>query len=141
MNRDDALRRIRALRKLTIDEGASPAEAETAARLARQIGERFSIEPGIERFSAEPPSTSSSAAWDYWRWLLSEFHIEARRFCNRAFGKIGTDKQVVINLCTGEWQVQRVFLTGCETIAQKRGLDALRSYLHGNAPRSYSLHA
>jgi hypothetical protein len=54
-------------------------------------------------------------------------------------GKIGVDRQIVINLGSGESQVQRIFADGRETIARQRGLETLRSYLRRNAPRSYAL--
>ena len=136
MNREDALRKVRALRNVTLASGALPAEVDNAARLSKRIAERFAIE--CEERQEQPRPTQSSAAWDYWRWLLSEFHIEARRFCNRASGAMGTDRLIVIRLDTSEWQLQRQTLAGYQTIFKQRGLESLRLYLQENTPRGYS---
>jgi hypothetical protein len=65
MNREDARRRIRALRRITENAGASTAEVETAAGPARRIAARFSVEACDEPFAPRPTLASSSAAWDY----------------------------------------------------------------------------
>lgn len=43
MDRFDAVRRVKALREVTVERGATPAEALTAQRKAQQITERFGI--------------------------------------------------------------------------------------------------
>ena len=136
MNREDALRRIRALRNVTLENGALAPEVDNAGRLLQRIAERFAIEP--EERQAQPRPMHSSAAWDYWCSLLSEFHIEGRRFCNRGSGMIGPDRLIVIKLDTSEWQVQRVTRGGYQAIAKHRGLESLRLYLGGNAPHRHT---
>jgi hypothetical protein len=136
MNREDAVRRIRALRKVTLENGALPPEVDNAGRLLQRIAERFAIEP--EERQAQPHPMHSSAAWDYWCWLLSEFHVEGRRFCNRASGMMGPDRLIVIKLDTSEWQVQRVTPRGYQAIVKHRGLESLRVYLRENAPHRHS---
>jgi hypothetical protein len=136
VNRKDALRKVRALRNVTLASGALPAEVDNAGRLSKRIAERFAIE--CEERQEQPRPTQSSATWDYWRWLLSEFRIEARRFCNRASGAMGTDRLIVIRLDTSEWQIQRQTLAGYQTVVKQRGLESLRHYLQENAPRGYS---
>ena len=63
MNREDALRKVRALRNVTLASGALPAEVDNAARLSKRIAERFAIE--CEERQEQPRPTQSSAAWDY----------------------------------------------------------------------------
>lgn len=43
MNRADAIRRVKALREVTVERGATPAEAKTARRKAQQVAQRFGI--------------------------------------------------------------------------------------------------
>ena len=63
MNREDALRKVRALRNLTLASGALPAEVDNAARLSKRIAsERFAID--CEERQAQPRPTQSSASWD-----------------------------------------------------------------------------
>jgi hypothetical protein len=136
MNHEDAIRRIHALRNVTLSSGAFPAEVDTARRPSKRIAERFAIDP--EERQPQPRPMDSSAAWNYWCWMLREFCIEASRFRNRASATMGPDRLIVIKLDTGEWQIQRAALGGYQTIVKHRGLESLRLYLQENAPRGYS---
>ena len=133
MNREDALRKVRALRNLRLASGALPAEVDNAARLSKRIAERFAID--CEERQAQPRPTQSSAAWDYC-WLLSEFRIEARRFCNPAALWVPTDSSSL-----GSTRVSGSYngrLSRYQTIFKQRGLESLRLYLQENAPPGYS---
>src|SRR5260370_7254098 len=132
MNREDAVRRIRALRNVTLENGALAPEVDNAGRLLQRIAERFAIEP--EERQAQPRPMHSSAAWDYWCSLLSEFHIEGRRFCNRGSGMIGPDRLIVIKLDTSEWQGQRGDPGGYQALAKTPGFGSLSLSFVGKPP-------
>ena len=70
MRVEDALRKIRLLRRLVPENGASKFEAETASRLVQALMERYSIEKEDVRPVATPRSRMT---WVYWEHLLAEF--------------------------------------------------------------------
>jgi hypothetical protein len=134
MNRDAALRRLRALRNLSLDKGAFPAEVESAKSLIRLLEERYSIEDeGPQKERGPVPD------WTYWNWILNEFGIEGRRFHKSASANLDSTRIIVIRLDSGEWQVQRKTHAGYQTVAHNRNPESLREYLQQNGPRKYSL--
>ena len=60
MTIDDALRKIRLLGRITLQHGASKAEAETASKLAQALMERFCIRAEDARSVA---NASSQLTW------------------------------------------------------------------------------
>src|ERR1700730_17397653 len=74
---EDALRKIRLLRRLVPENGASEAEAETASRLVHALMERYSIGREDLRPVASPPNRLT---WVYWEQLLAEFGMRLHRF-------------------------------------------------------------
>jgi hypothetical protein len=136
MRLEDALRKIRLLRRIIPSNGASEAEAETATRLARTLMERYSI--GIADLSpiATPPSRMT---WVYWEQLLAEFGISLNRFGGRASASLGNDALILIRLAAGQWQIRQTSRTGWKIIVRDFGVESLREYLVKYGPRSYSL--
>jgi hypothetical protein len=63
MNHEDAMRRIHALRNVTLSSGAFPAEVDTARRLSKRIAERFAIDP--EERQPQPGADSLGARETY----------------------------------------------------------------------------
>jgi len=133
MNREDALRRLRALRNLSEDEGAFPAEVESAKSLIRLLQERYDISDCAHQ--EEPPLVPD---WPYWSWILDEFGIEGRRFLKSASAILDPTRIIIMRLDTGEWQVQRKTRFGYQVIAQNHNPESLREYLRQNAPRKYT---
>ena len=136
MKIDDALRKIRLLRRLVPENGASEAEAETAARLVHSLMERYSIGREDLRPVADPPNRLT---WIYWEQLLAEFGMRLDRFGGRASASLGSDSRILIRLAASQWQVEQASATGWKLKIRDFGLEALRAYLAENAPRSYSL--
>lgn len=132
MNREDALRRLRALRNLSEDEGAFPAEVESAKSLIRLLEERYDIS------NCAPKKEPLVPDWPYWNWILGEFGIEGRRFLKSASAILDPTRIIIIRLDTGEWQVQRKTRFGYQVIAQNYNPESLRAYLRQNAPRKYT---
>lgn len=133
MNRDDALRKLRALNNLIADEGAFPAEVENAKALIRQIEERYAVDdPGSEQ---EPPLVPD---WPYWDSILREFGIEGRRFLKSASAVLDPTRIIIIRLDSGEWEVQRKTRSGYQMIARNHNPESLRAYLRQNTPRKYT---
>jgi Protein of unknown function (DUF2786) len=136
MRFEDALRKIRHLRRLVPENGASEAEAETAARLVRNLMERYSI--GIEdvRPGASP---CNRMTWVYWEQLLAEFGISLNRFGGRGSASLGSDVLILIQLKANQWHLQQSSPDGWEIIVRDFGVDSLRAYLAKYGPRVYSL--
>jgi Protein of unknown function (DUF2786) len=87
MKVEDALRRIRLLRRVIPANGAFEAEAETATRLAQVLMERHAISADDVRPLATP---SARMTWIYWEQLLTEFGMRLERFGRRACVRLGT---------------------------------------------------
>ena len=136
MRFEDALRKIRLLRRLVPEKGASEAEAETAARLIRSLMERYSIGKEDLQPVASP---SSRMTWVYWEQLLAEFGISLNRFGGRASASLGNDALILIRLTAGQWQIQQKSPMGWEIIVRDFGVESLRAYLAKYGPRVYSL--
>jgi Protein of unknown function (DUF2786) len=136
MRFEDALRKIRLLRRLVPENGASEAEAETAACLVRTLMERYSI--GREDLGPVV-SPSSRMTWVYWEQLLAEFGINLNRFGGRASASLGTDALILIQLATGQWQMQQTSATGWKIIVRDFGLESLRAHLAKYGHLTYSL--
>jgi len=133
MNREDVLRKLRALRNLSEGEGAFPAEVESAKALIRLLEERHGIQDCAPE--AEPKLVPD---WPYWNWILAEFGIEGRRFLKSASATLNPTTIIIIRLDSGEWQVQRKTRFGYQVIAQNHNPESLRAYLSQNAPRKYT---
>ncbi len=133
MNREDAVRRLRALRNLSKDEGAFPAEVESAKSLIRLLEDRYAISDCGP--TEEPPLVPD---WPYWNWVLGEFGIEGRRFLKSASAILDETRIVIIRLDTGDWQVERRTRVGYQVIAQNHNPESLRAYLRQNASRKYT---
>ena len=136
MRIEDALRKIRLLRRLVPENGASEAEAETASRLVHTLMERYSI----GREDLRPVATPSSRmTWVYWEQLLAEFGINLNRFGGRASASLGSDARIQIRLAAGQWQIQQTSPTGWKIVVRDFGLESMRAYLAKYGPRTYSL--
>jgi hypothetical protein len=81
------VRKIRLLRRLVPQNGASEAEAETASRLVHTLMERYSI--GREDLPAVA-NRSNRMTWVYWEQLLAEFGVNLNRFGGRASASLGS---------------------------------------------------
>jgi Protein of unknown function (DUF2786) len=136
MRVEDALRKIRVLRRYIPENGASESEAETASRLVQALMERYSI--GKENIHADE-SPSNRMTWVYWEHLLAEFGIALDRFGGRASASLGNGALIVIRLAAGQWHVQHPSPEGWKIAVRDSGLESLRAYLTKYGPRSYSL--
>ena len=136
MRIEDALRKIRLLRRLVPENGASEAEAETASRLVHTLMERYSI----GREDLRPVANRSNRmTWVYWEQLLAEFDISLNRFGGRASASLRNDARILIRLAAGQWQIEQKSLTGWKIVVRDFGLESLRAYLAKRGPRTYSL--
>ena len=136
MRVEDALRKIRLLRRVIPQNGASEFEANTAAHLVQILMERYSIGKEDIHPVASPRNRMT---WVYWEQLLADFGIGLDRFGGRASASLGNDTRIAIQLSTGRWHVQKVSPEGWAIAARDSGLESLRAYLAKYAPRSYSL--
>ena len=136
MRIEDVLRKIRLLRRVIPQNGASESEAETASRLVQALMERYSIGQEDVHPVASPRNRMT---WVYWEHLLAEFGIALDRFGGRASASLGNGAIIAIRLATGHWHVQQVSTKGWNIAIRDCGLESLREYLAKHAPRSYSL--
>ena len=138
MRVEDALRKIRLLRRVIPQNGASEFEANTAAHLVQTLMERYSIGKEDIHPVASPRNRMT---WVYWEQLLADFGIGLDRFGGRASASLGNGARIVIQLSAGHWHVQKVSPEGWTIAARDSGLESLRAYLAKYGPRSYSLSA
>jgi hypothetical protein len=136
MRVEDALRKIRLLRRVIPENGASEFEANTAAHLVQTLMERYSIGKEDVHPVASPRNRMT---WVYWEQLLADFGIALDRFGGRASASLGNGALIVIRLAAGHWQVQQASPEGWRIAARDSGLESLRAYLAKYGPRSYSL--
>jgi hypothetical protein len=136
MRLEDALRKIRLLRNLVAERGATEFEAENASRLVQTLMERYSIGKEDVHSAASPHPRMT---WVYWEHLMAEFGIALDRFGGRASASLANDVRVVIRLATGHWHVQQASPEGWKIVVRDFGLESFRGYLANYGPRSYSL--
>jgi hypothetical protein len=136
MRAEDALRKIGLLRRVKTENGALAAEAESAARLAKALMERYAIK--AEDIPAASQRPAFRMTWIYWQELLNEFGVQLRHFGHRGNAVLGKDKIVYINLRTGQWWIEERPSDGWHTGARDWGVESLRKYLNENK-RGYSL--
>ena len=87
MRVEDALRKIRLLRRIVPENGASEFEADTANRLVQSLMERYSI--GRADIPTVPIQRNRMT-WVYWEQLLTEFGLGLDRFGGRASVVLGS---------------------------------------------------
>jgi hypothetical protein len=132
----DILRKIRLLSMVKTENGASAAEADNAARLARTLMDRYSIKTVEERPVAQ--RAAAKLTWVYWQELFNEFCLEFSYLGYRGSATIGHDRTVYIKLNTGQWSVEKRSKDGgTQTVARDIGLETMRKYLSAHA-RTYS---
>jgi hypothetical protein len=131
----DILRKIRLLSEVNTKNGASAAEADNAARLARTLMDRYSIKAEEERPVSQRPA--AKLTWVYWQELFNEFWLEFSYLGYRGSATIGHDRTVYIKLNTGQWSVEKRSNAGTQIVARDIGLETMRKYLSAHA-RTYS---
>jgi hypothetical protein len=137
MRAEDALRKIGLLRRMRTENGASAAEADNAARLAKALMERYAIKP--EDVRSDSHASAFRMTWVYWQELLHDFGLQLRHFGHRGNAEMGRDRIIYITLRTGQWWIEQRLHGGWQTGARDRGVESLREYLTQHAPRSYTL--
>jgi hypothetical protein len=136
MRAEEALRKIGLLRKVKMENGALAAEADSAARLAKALMERYAIK--AEDIAADSVRPVFRMTWVYWQDLLQQFGLQLRHFGHRGNAAIADDKIVYINLRTSLWWIEQRSAGNRETKVRDWGVEMLRKYLEEHA-RSYSL--
>ncbi len=136
MTVEDALRKIELLRRVSNDQGAVPAERETAYRLQKVLMERYAIK--ARDVPDAGPTTASRLSWSYWQELLDEFDLRLDRLGNRGSVTVGSILKVFIRLDKSDWWVDQKSPRGWQTVGRDQGIESLRTYLKEHAPRSYS---
>jgi hypothetical protein len=134
MNLRDVL--IRLWPKRTSFTESSFARADEAIRSARPLGQPISTQNEGVRL---PSSAAYRSEWVYWRETLGEFGLGLRHIARRGHASLHRDKQILIRVDTGQWQVQRMSVGGWETIAGDWGTRSLRIYLAKNNPPPHPL--
>jgi hypothetical protein len=138
LNREAALRKAGLLRRVVSERGATPAEFETATRLAKKLADDLALqEDEIIRRTHEPiPNIRRS--WVYWEQAASEFGIAMNHFASRGNLRAG-NALIVIDFDRSQWTVQKPSPTGYCEVMRKTGLDSFRAFLRQHTPRRYSL--
>ncbi len=137
MNVDEARRKIELLRRITMERGASTAEAAAATRLAQELSERYGLKPGQEDIRPNIP-TRQSLTWVYWQQLVRDFGFDLKTFGGRASVELPNQMRLIIRLDGGRWQVEGRSRQGWQQLAKGTGVEAAKYYLSKQAPRRYT---
>ncbi|MGO9563674.1 MAG: hypothetical protein ACLPPV_13560 [Candidatus Korobacteraceae bacterium] len=137
MTAQDALRKIGKLRRINTDNGAMPAESETASRLQKTLMKRYAIK--AHDIPDASPTTVSRLSWIYWQELLEEFSLSLNHFGHRGSAEVGNNSKVYIRLDKSQWWSEERCRGGWKTTARGSSVESLRKYLKEHAPKSYSL--
>ena len=129
MRLEEAKRGIQLRGRITQENGASGAEAQTAAKLARALMERLAVEVEHARTA---PVASSRLSWVYWENLLGEYGIGLHHFGVRGNAQLGRGLVAFINLDTGHWSVKGDRSGGSTLTASDFGEGSFRTYLRDN---------
>jgi hypothetical protein len=131
---EDVRRKIALLSRIRTDNGAMAAEAENAARMVKELMQRYTIKAE----QVEPKQGPVfRLTWVYWQELFKEFGLQFSHLGHRGSATLGYDKMIYIKLGNGEWRIEKRSGGGLHTTARDRGVESLRKYLSQNA-RSYS---
>ena len=137
MDREAALRKVSLLRQVSSDRGATPAECENAARLARRLMEDFTLQEDEVIRRAPKLKTKIRHSWVYWQQIVDDYGLTLNRFGSRGNLRLA-DAQVVIEADRSLWTVLKPSPTGYREVARNTGLDSFGEYLRQHAPRRYS---
>ena len=138
MNHEAALRKAGLLRRVVSERGATPAEFETATRLAKKLADDLALpEDEIIRRTHEP-NPNIRRSWVYWEQAASEFGLAMNHFGSRGNLRAG-NALIVIDFDRSQWTVKRPSPMGYREVLCKTGLDSFREFLRQYAPRRYSL--
>jgi hypothetical protein len=136
LNREAALRKVRLLRRVIPERGATPGEFASATHLAKKLADDLALpEDEIIRRTHEPNSRRS---WVYWEQAASEFGLRMNHFGSRANLRVG-DALIVIDFERSQWTVRKSSPMGYREVMRKPGLDSFREFLQQHGPRRYSL--
>src|SRR5260370_23757849 len=115
MTVEDALRKIALLRKVSTDNGAGAAEAETAYRLQKALMQRYAIK--AQDVPDAAPSTVSHLSWTYWQEVLEQFGLSLGRLGNRGSATVGNSK-LYIKLDKNQWWIEERSAGSWQTTAR-----------------------
>jgi hypothetical protein len=137
MNRDDAMRKVRLLKQVRPENGATEPEADNAQRLAKRLIDQHVLE--TSDWTSFKGKSETRRSWVYWEHIADEHRVTLSHFGTRGSIRLDDGKMLVlIELGSGEWQVQRASRAGYETVRRGRGLESFRDYMQLNAPRAYT---
>lgn len=141
MDRQEALRKIALLREMTLDNGASPSEAEVAARMVDDLLRRY---VGESEKKVEAPTSvkvavkAQEVSTEPWARLLDEFGFQLKTFNGRCSAGLSRTKRLLVRVEDQRWEVQESSAAGWKTASRGIGFHALRDYLTKNTARRYT---
>ena len=138
MDAKEALRKIELLRRITPERGASTAEAAAAARLARDLLERYQLERDQEDETRPNFTPPQPPTWAYWEQLVNEFGFALKPFGGRASVELPSHARLIIRLDGGRWYVEGRSRQGWQHLASGVGVEPARHYLVTDTPRRYT---
>src|SRR5579863_8382941 len=127
MKIEDAMRKIRLLRRVNAQNGSSAAEAENAAALIRTLMDRFAVK--TEEVRPTDEMRNQRMTWVYWDHMAAEHGLELGHFGKRGTISIGGDKQALIRLDTGQWRVHSGRNGSTQVVAEGQGVETFQTYL------------
>lgn len=135
MNRQEALRKITLLRRISPDKGAYDFEAVSAARLADELMRRY---VGAEPEARSVPIKTASSPTVLWERLLEEFGFRLSNFGGRCNAALNRNTRLLIRAEDQHWEIQQRSPEGWKTSSRGAGPPSLRDYLTRNTARRYT---
>jgi hypothetical protein len=138
MDRQEALRKITLLRRITQSNGASSSEAATAARKAEELMVRY-VGESIGHPERSAPIQQKAVSTEPWARLLDEFGFRLSTFGGRCSAGLNRNARLLIRADQHRWEVQQRSPEGWKPAASGTGFSSLREYLTKNTTRRYTL--
>lgn len=138
MDREGALRKLVALKKIRVELGASPQEEDNARRISENLMRKHRVSADdLVRFNLSQQGTIP-VDWAPWERVVQEAGLILDRFGSR--GRIHLPEQIVVFVSLdrgdmGNWRALRQ----TRRIGAGASAHSLRQFLSGRAVKRYSL--
>ncbi len=138
MDRQEALRKVTLLRRMTLENGASASEAAAASRMAEDLMRRYVGQEVVEPKVTPVVTKVQEVSTEPWARLLDEFGYQLKTFNGRCSAGLSRTSRLLIRAEDQRWEVQQSSPAGWKTKTRGFGIHGLRDYLTRNTARRYT---
>jgi hypothetical protein len=138
MEREVALRKLVAMKKIRVDLGASPQEEDNARRISENLMRKHEISADdVIRFKLSQQG-NMPIDWAPWERVVRDSSLELDRFGSRGQIRLPDETIVFVSLDRGDLGNWRALQRTCR-IGAGASPHTLRQFLSGRAGKRYSL--